>query len=150
MISIRAATAADLPQMMEIATHAATAAQWDQTEYQKLFAAEAEKNRTALVIEEDGAVEGFIIARQAGPEWEIENIAIAGQARRRGLGTRLVGEFIDLTKSHGGEAVFLEVRESNVAARMLYEKWAFEEAGRRKGYYRAPDEDAIIFRLSLR
>ena len=68
---------------------------------------------------------GFIAGRAVGEEWEIENIAVAGPARRRGLGTRLLGEFLDLARDRGAEAVFLEVRESNLAARRLYEKWAF-------------------------
>ena len=82
-------------------------------------------------------------------EWEIENIAIAGPARRRGLGTRLLGELLDLARAQGAESVFLEVRESNHAARALYEKWSFIESGRRKKYYKDPEEDAILYRLVL-
>jgi ribosomal-protein-alanine N-acetyltransferase len=102
-----------------------------------------------LIIEEDAGVQGFIAGRALDEEWEIENIAVAGPARRRGLGTRLLGEFLDRARSRGGQAVFLEVRESNQAARRLYEKWAFVESGRRKRYYREPEEDAIVFRLGL-
>jgi ribosomal-protein-alanine N-acetyltransferase len=82
-------------------------------------------------------------------EWEIENIAVSGPARRRGLGSHLLGEFLDMVRDQGGQAVFLEVRESNQAARKLYEKWAFCEAGRRKGYYQDPPEDALLFRFSF-
>ena len=82
-------------------------------------------------------------------EWEIENIAVAGPARRRGLGTRLLGELLDLARGRGADAVFLEVRESNHAARALYEKWAFLESGRRRGYYKDPEEDAILYRLGF-
>jgi ribosomal-protein-alanine N-acetyltransferase len=149
MILIRAATAADLPRMKEIAGHAATAAQWRESEYAKLFAPEMQQSRLALVIEDNGAVCGFIVTRQVDYEWEIENIAVSGPARRRGLATRLAGEFIDLARNRGGQTVYLEVRESNRAARLLYEKLAFEEAGRRKAYYSDPEEDAVIFRLSL-
>ena len=49
----------------------------------------------------------------------------------------------------GAGAVFLEVRESNRAARALYEKWAFLESGRRRGYYKDPEEDAILYRLDF-
>jgi len=82
-------------------------------------------------------------------EWEIENIALAGPARRRGLGTRLLGEFLDLARAQGAEAVFLEVRESNRAARALYEKWSFMRSGRRQRYYKDPEEDAILYRLGF-
>ena len=103
--------------------------------------------RVALIIEAESAVQGFLVARVVDTEWEIENIAVSGPARRRGLGTRLLGEFLDWARGEGALAVFLEVRESNRAARALYEKWAFVESGRRPRYYREPEEDAIIYRL---
>jgi ribosomal-protein-alanine N-acetyltransferase len=90
-----------------------------------------------------------VIARVLGDEWEIENIAIAGTARRRGLGTRLLGELLDMARARGAAAIFLEVRESNQAARALYEKWAFLESGRRPIYYKNPPEDAILYRLDF-
>ena len=68
-------------------------------------------------------------------------------ARRRGLGSHLLGEFLHHVQSNGGREVFLEVRESNRAARELYEKWAFIEAGRRKSYYQDPPEDALVLKF---
>lgn len=102
-----------------------------------------------LVIEEECSLQGFLVARALDGEWEIENIAIAGAARRRGLGTRLLGEFVDSVRRERAAAVFLEVRESNRAARALYEKWAFVESGRRPRYYADPPEDAILYRLDF-
>jgi ribosomal-protein-alanine N-acetyltransferase len=96
---------------------------------------------------------GFLVGRSIGAEgnqeWEIENVAVSGPARRRGMGSRLLGEFLRLVHHQGGREVFLECRESNHAARKLYERWAFVEAGRRKAYYQNPVEDALILRLSL-
>jgi len=141
---IRSATPADIPNMMMLAKLAGTAAQWSAEQYQSVFSGES---RVALVLEGEADVQGFIAGRAVGEEWEIENIAVAGPVRRRGLGTHLLGEFLDLARGRGAEAVFLEVRESNLAARRLYEKWAFVQTGRRKDYYREPGEDAIIYRL---
>jgi ribosomal-protein-alanine N-acetyltransferase len=45
--------------------------------------------------------------------------------------------------------VWLDVRASNVAARALYERFGFQEVGRRRGYYRRPVEDAINMRRGL-
>jgi [ribosomal protein S18]-alanine N-acetyltransferase len=149
MVRVRPAAKSDLPRLMEIAAHSATAAHWSELQYQKLFAPDPLQNHAVLVIEEPSGVVGFIVARQLGTEWEIENIAVTGPARRRGLGTRLLGEFLELVRSHGGRTIFLEVRESNLAARTLYEKWAFVEAGRRKQYYVDPAEDALIFKFSF-
>ena len=145
---IRPATAADIAAMMTLGNHSATAAQWSRAQYERVFGGEAPR-RVALVIEEESELQGFLVAHEIEQEWEIENIAIAGAARRRGLGTRLVGEFLKRARSEGATSVFLEVRESNRAARLLYEKWAFEESGRRSGYYAQPQEDAILYRLSL-
>lgn len=161
VVLVRPARPSDQPRLVEIASHSATAAQWNQAEYLKLFStdepapqsqADAQakvqfQSRTALVVEQSGNVVGFIVGRQVEDEWEIENIAVTGSARRCGLGSRLVGEFLDLVRSRGGKTVFLEVRESNGAARSLYEKWAFLEVGRRKMYYQNPAEDALVLKF---
>ncbi|HEV8182334.1 MAG TPA: ribosomal protein S18-alanine N-acetyltransferase [Candidatus Angelobacter sp.] len=149
-VRVRPAEPADLPRLMEIASHSATAAGWNEQQYTRLFSPEASRNQVTLVIQQDGKVVGFLAARQvAGSEWEIENVAVSGPARRRGLGSHLLGSFLDLVRSRGGIEIYLEVRESNHAARALYEKWAFQEAGRRKSYYREPDEDALVLRFSF-
>jgi ribosomal-protein-alanine N-acetyltransferase len=145
---IRLATPADIPTMMTLERHAATAAHWSKAQYETVFSNDV-PFRVVLVLEEEAAVLGFIAGRAVGEEWEIENITVAGPVRRRGLGTRLLGEFLDLARGRSAVAVFLEVRESNFAARRLYEKWAFVETGRRKDYYREPEEDAIVYRLGL-
>ncbi len=147
-MQVRAATAADIPAMMRLVSHSATAAQWSRTQFDQMFGGDGPQ-RIALVIEESVGLQGFLIARQVVDEWEIENIAIAGAARRRGLGTRLLGTFLDHARTQRASAVFLEVRESNHAARWLYEKWAFVESGRRAAYYSQPQEDAIVYRLSF-
>ena len=149
MLKVRPATFDDIPAMMALERHAVTAAHWSGEQYEGLFSGSG-PHRLALVLEEDSKVQAFIVARAIGKEWEIENIAVAGPARRRGLGTRLLGEFLDLARAEGAEAVLLEVRASNQAARSLYEKWAFLEAGQRKAYYRNPVEDAVVCRLTLR
>jgi len=149
-VRVRPAEPADLPRLVEIAGHSATAAGWSEQQYTKLFSPEASRNQVTLVIQQDVHVVGFLAARHvAGSEWEIENVAVSGPARRRGLGSHLLGSFLDLVRSRGGIEVYLEVRESNHAARALYEKWAFQEAGRRKTYYRDPDEDALVLLFSF-
>ena len=145
-MNIRPATPADVPAMMAVERHAVTAAHWKATDYERLFAPDAE--RTVLILEEK-KVAGFLVARRVGPQWELENIAVAGEARRRGLGARLLGELLKQAHAAGAREIFLEVRESNRAARALYEKWAFVQSGRRKCYYHGPDEDAVLYRLAF-
>jgi ribosomal-protein-alanine N-acetyltransferase len=145
---IRPATLADVPSLMALDRHAVTAAHWSAEQYEAIFSS-SEVSRIALVIEDGGAVQGFLVARGVGSEWEIENIVVAGHACGRGLGTRLLGAFLDAARSRGATAVFLEVRESNSAARRLYEKCAFVESGRRANYYRDPEEAAFTYGLYL-
>lgn len=149
---IRPAKPEDLPAMQAIERHAATAAHWTPADYEKIFSApelQADWRRIALVIEDQGRVEGFLVAQTVGGEWELENVAIQPEARRRGHGTRLVGELLDLARAQGASAVFLEARASNAAARSLYEKWAFVESGRRPRYYRDPEEDAVVYKFTF-
>ena len=146
MLRVRHAVPGDLSAFLEIAHDAATGAQWDQRLYQRILAREMPE-RVALLMEEDGHPLGFLVAREAVGEWELENIAVRSQERGRGLGSRLLGEFMDLARRRNGRAVFLEVRESNLAARALYQQWAFAETGRRKSYYQNPPEDALVFRF---
>ena len=147
-LKIRAATPTDIPAILELQRHALTASQWSRQRYESLFGNEG-ATRLSLVLEENSTVLAFLTARGIGSEWELENIAVAGPARRRGLGTRLLGDFLKIAGRQGAQVVHLEVRESNHAARGLYEKWAFFESGRRRQYYRDPDEDAIIYSLQL-
>ena len=144
---IRTAHPADISAMMALERHAATAAHWCEDDYWRVFNQDVPR-RVALILEESVPV-AFLVASKLDREWEIENVAVAPAARRRGLGTRLVGEFLDLARSEGATRVYLEVRESNAAARRLYEKWAFVEAGRRPGYYSDPVEDAVVYSFSF-
>jgi len=141
-MQVRPATPADLPALLALDRGAPTAAHWSESDYQRLL---SEAGRVTLVIE-DRYVQGFVVARGLGPEWEIENIAIANSGQRRGLGRRLVEEVLDRAQTHGAQAVFLEVRESNRAARGLYSSLGFVESGRRQSYYRNPEEDAVMYK----
>ena len=129
--------------MRRIEAQAPTAAHWSEDEYDRIFA--GDPPRLALVIQDD-TVQGFLIANQIGPEWELENIAVAAGARRRGLASALLGHFLNGVKQQGGESVFLEVRASNAAARALYAKYGFAVTGLRRNYYQYPDEDAVLYR----
>jgi ribosomal-protein-alanine N-acetyltransferase len=147
-MQIRLATVADIPVLIALESDAVTAAHWSSEQYESAIS-DAGPVRVLLVLEEERVIQAFLAARAVEHEWEIENIAVTGQARRQGLGTRLLGEFLNIARGQGGKAVYLEVRESNHAARGLYEKWAFVESGRRTRYYNNPLEDAITYRLDL-
>ena len=145
--NVRMVMRGDIQRLIEIAAQAQTAAQWDAAEYEKLLAADVVIPRTTLVIEQSGKPAGFLVGKSIGDEWEVENIAVAQQMQHRGLGKSLLSEFLELVRRQKGRQIFLEVRESNLAARALYRKCGFKEAGRRKNYYENPPEDALILRF---
>ena len=98
----------------------------------------------ALVAELDGSVAGILVGRAAADEFEILNLAVGKEWRRRGMGARLVEAALDRARSTGTKQVYLEVRASNRPAIALYEGIGFRECGRRPNYYRDPDEDAVL------
>lgn len=96
--------------------------------------------------------ESLLIGRAVAGEAEVLTIAVAPQARRRGLGAKLVARFLYQARLRGAEDAFLEVAAGNTAALALYRTHGFADAGLRRGYYRHPDgraEDALILRRAL-
>ena len=142
---VRLATAADIRALMSVEQSAAGASHWSVEQYLALF---ENPGKTALVALDDEVV-GFLVAGRTGEEWEIENIAVVDTSRRKGCGSRLLAEFTRMAREQRASTVFLEVRDSNRAARDFYEKGGFVETGRRKSYYRDPREDAILYTLKL-
>jgi [ribosomal protein S18]-alanine N-acetyltransferase len=154
-VYVRRATAADVNVMMDLERQSPSAAHWSPQQYEDLFVAtsgEEQSQRSAWIVEEEGEepeLLAFLIAHRIDAEWELENIAVAGAVRGRGVGTRLMGEFVAHARAEKGSGIFLEVRESNEGARALYGKMGFEETGLRKSYYSDPAEDAILYQLRL-
>jgi ribosomal-protein-alanine N-acetyltransferase len=93
---------------------------------------------------------GYVVAWFAADEGEIANLAVREPTRRQGIGASLLDGALKEGRSRGAMNMYLEVRESNEAARRLYASRGFEELGRRRGYYKRPVEDAIVLRLELK
>lgn len=98
---------------------------------------------------EDAAVVGYAVVWLAGEEAELGDLAVAVEFRGRGLGRRLLEAALETAARDGAKRVYLEVRETNEAARWLYERAGFETVGRRPGYYTRPVEDAVVMRCRL-
>jgi ribosomal-protein-alanine N-acetyltransferase len=103
------------------------------------------------VAEDTGAarVVGYLVMWFVVDESEIANLAVADTVRRSGVGARLLDHALAAAQERRCAVVFLEVRESNTAARALYASRGFEIAGRRSRYYRKPVEDALVLRRAL-
>jgi len=91
----------------------------------------------------------YCIVQRVADELHIHNLAVAPECRRRGLARRLLDDSLERASAGGIRVVLLEVRESNRAARKLYEQRGFVEVGRRPDYYDDPREDALLLNLEL-
>ena len=102
------------------------------------------------LAEQGGAIVGFSLMRAVMDEAELLLVAVGPDARRRGVGGRLVAQFIAEARQRGARKLHLEVRDGNDAIG-LYHAAGFEPAGRRRDYYRGPDAiryDAITLMLA--
>jgi len=138
---------ADIDPLMALAAASATDSHWTRRQYEEILSAEP-SHHAVFAIEQNTDLLGFIVARTT-PEWEIENVVIASTDLRRGLATKLVNAVIEAARNHHAQAIYLEVRGSNHAALSLYEKCGFQQTGRRRGYYRDPTDDALLYSLLL-
>lgn len=94
-----------------------------------------------------GELLGYFVAMPGFEEMHLLNITVAGHHEGRGHARALLAQLYECSRECGAAALWLEVRESNARARGLYLREGFAEAGRRRGYYPAPQgqrEDAIL------
>ena len=91
---------------------------------------------------------GMVLLRVAADEAEILTLAVVPDARRTGVGYNLLMQATELVSQMGGRKLFLEVSVRNIAARGLYTKAGFTEAGKRRQYY-SDGSDALVLRCDL-
>jgi ribosomal-protein-alanine acetyltransferase len=138
---IRSAGPEDYPRLEEIVRQSPEAAAWIPREDPP----RAGSSTVVLVAGELARVAAFAAGHIVSDEAEILNVAVDPLERKQGVASQLVRSLIERLSAAGAKKIFLEVRESNRAAIRLYQKLGFHEAGRRRGYYRNPDEDALVY-----
>ena len=142
---LRAARIADIDAVLDI-ERAAFGDPWSRSAFADLV----DDLRVAfLIADAGGAVRGYVVAWFVLDEGEIGNLAVHASARRQGVGARLLDGAIAKVRGSDVDSLYLEVRDSNAAARALYASRGFAEVGRRKEYYRRPKEDALVLRLDF-
>ncbi len=141
---LRRATASDLPAMS--ALHAASFPEsWTVESIGELLASPGAF--AFIAVDVTSLAAGFVLARAAADEAEILTIAVRPDARKKGVGRDLMEIAARHAQKEGAKAMFLEVGQSNRAARKLYQSLGFAEAGKRKDYYGA--EDGLVLKADL-
>lgn len=92
---------------------------------------------------------GYAGLAVAGPDADVQTLAVAPHAQRRGLGARLLDALLDAARRGGAASVLLEVRADNEPAKALYAARGFERVGVRRRYYQPEDVDALVLRRRL-
>jgi ribosomal-protein-alanine N-acetyltransferase len=130
-VTVRPGIRTDLPAITHIQDVSHGASRWRADSYFDF---------DVTVAERAGTLVGFMVTRITAPdEVEVLNIAVSPENRRQGVAVALL-------ESLGSAEIFLEVRESNIGARALYEKLGFHVVGRREAYYDDPVETALVMR----
>jgi ribosomal-protein-alanine N-acetyltransferase len=110
-----------------------------------MFAGELAKPSSICLGAFDGErLAGYLIVSRYVDAWHVMNVAVAGDYRRRGVASQLLGALFEQTSTDDRRGYTLEVRVSNAGAISLYERLGFERRGVRRGYYTDNREDALI------
>lgn len=102
-----------------------------------------------MIAEEAGNIIGYCIVYYVLDEGEIARVAVSPEKRRKGIARGLLDCTCRECKEKGVERLLLDVRESNVSARRLYEDYGFCVDGIRKNFYQNPTEDAVLMSMVI-
>ena len=117
---------------------------WSEASLRDVF---SDSNYLVYVCREGDRVIGYCGLLCTPPEGEIVFICTEEAYRRQGVGDTLLKRVLSEGKKKDITKVFLEVRQSNLPAQRLYEKYGFTAFGLRKNYYRNPLEHAVLMQL---
>jgi len=144
-ISFRPMTEADLDAVLKI-EYAAFSHPWTRGIF-----ADGLKSYDCWMMFEGTQQVGHGVIQIILDEAHLLNITVKPESQGRGLGLRLLEHLMARANALGARECFLEVRESNQSAYRLYERFGFNEIGRRRGYYPAVGgrEDALVMACTL-
>ncbi len=143
-MKVRKYTTADFSELYEIEKEAFSDF-WSEKAMEEELSS---KQAHYYVAEEDGEILGYIGFWTVFDEAEIMKVAVRKTARKNGVGNALIKASFDEAREMGAKKMLLEVRESNLPARRLYEKNGFISYNIREKYYEGK-ENAILYKKNL-
>lgn len=140
MVIIRGMRYDDLDQITEV-ERVCFSLPWSKNSFERELENELAYYQCA---EENGIIMGYMGMWRILDECHITNVAVLPEYRKRGIASMLISKMVEICKCSEILNMTLEVRESNLPAINLYEKFGFISVGKRPRYYLKPVEDAII------
>ena len=141
-IVVRRFSVSDIPGGVAILKESPEASMWSEESL-----SESAAQGIAWIAELNGGLAGILVGRIAADEFEILNMAVTRQFRRRGVATHLVRVATQEAQAAGTTRTHLEVRASNLGGIAFYTQLGFRVCGQRPGYYRDPADDALLMVL---
>lgn len=102
------------------------------------------ENAAVFVAIDNDMLCGYVGLHYVLDEGYMDNLAVDASCRRRGIASALLSALDNFANEKSLSFITLEVRESNFSAQMLYEKSGYILVGKRKSFYRSPNEDALL------
>jgi [ribosomal protein S18]-alanine N-acetyltransferase len=146
-ISLRKATEDDLEAIAAL-EKAVQLSPWDQGAFQEELDLPLGNILILTDDETDSKLFGYVVYRSFFEEWEILNLGVHPDIRRKGFGETLLRAVVNQGMREGARKIFLEVRVSNDSAVQLYQKLGFTIRYVRKNYY-SDGENGYVMELSL-
>ena len=145
-IYIRKAKEDDLEQIVGLCNKCFSDA-WSIATYVKVL---KNKKNLCLVACRGQKIIANVLGYLLAPEGEIQALAVLPEYRKKGIASLLMEKIIQDFKNRHIQDIFLEVRESNLLAIKLYQRYGFVQEGLRRDYYQKPIESALIMHRKMK
>jgi len=106
----------------------------------------------AQCLWQQGELLGYFLAMRGVEEMHLLNITVAPDRQGQGWGRKMLDALSLGSQREGAQWLWLEVRQSNLRALQVYERYGFRQVSIRKDYYpagRLQREHAVVMRLKL-
>ena len=147
-VKFRPMTALDLVSAIAIEKEVYGKTAWSADQFKEEFA-KAPKSAQYLAAEFEGQLIAYAGIFYVADVADIHTITVVADQRRKGIGRELLKRLIDWARVKKAQAIMLEMRLGNDAARPLYESFGFIEISKRENYY-GPGLTAVVMRKELR
>lgn len=148
MITYREMIALDIPVLAGLEKEIYPESPWSAAQFREELSG-VPKTRKYLVALENQEIVGYGGVAIAGDVADIHTLTVIPSYRRKGIATQILAELEGWALSKGFKDFMLEMREGNLEAQPLYEKYGYQVISRRDNYY-APGIHALIMRKEVR